>query len=572
MRTLLSHTSRRAALLGAVVFLLLVLAPAANAFPVTVDQPEPVVGETLTFTAGFNPECGNNQPPNITFKVDGTTQPTSTNKQLQTSFSTTGPHTVDADGACPDVGGSTGSGTLTVEIREFGGNIAVSPDPPYTNETLTLAATQTGGYGNAFTYAWDLDDDGQYDDSTSRTPTIEFTTDGPHEVKVQITDNATKPHPITVARTLNLGPRPADVPRPPPPPPCTKRLAFELSEFTTDGCFSATASGRWETTAAVKLNGISFPDFGQTFVITEPTASQPGGHFTAPKSAIRLGSANVYSGDIDWDLPSGRQGEEKTWRSIAVPTFAKLFSLKVLGSTEVRLGWGADGRHYAVFPLNIQFPNVFTPAPTSGAGTITGTTEVRVDDRGPNFNGLKISAANAYIGRVKVPEVCFSYVPAGGRNVAPCAAPSLDDQPYLTCNNNAGTDRWDGNGILELPVADKIQYSVFGGLADGRLTSLGGFADNIGAIGLKLAPGVDLERFGAGVCLGDPLKVRGDVGVGLLKGKLRVNGRFTYTDPFEGRPWSINAGGNATIADTSLGDGDLTLNAWGDVEFGLRPT
>ena len=147
MRTLLSHTSRRAALLGAVVFLLLVLAPAANAFPVTVDQPEPVVGETLTFTAGFNPECGNNQPPNITFKVDGTTQPTSTNKQLQTSFSTTGPHTVDADGACPDVGGSTGSGTLTVEIREFGGSIAVSPDPPYTNETLTLAATQTGGYG-----------------------------------------------------------------------------------------------------------------------------------------------------------------------------------------------------------------------------------------------------------------------------------------------------------------------------------------------------------------------------------------------------------------------------------------
>ena len=194
-----------------------------------------------------------------------------------------------------------------------------------------------------------------------------------------------------------------------------------------------------------------------------------------------------------------------------------------------------------------------------------------MDDRGPNFDGLKISAANAYIGRIKVPEVCFSYVPAGGRNVAPCDPPSLDGKPYLTCNNAATTDRWDGNGILELPVADKIQYSVFGGLADGRLASLGGFADNIGALGVKLAPGVDLERLGAGVCLEPPpLKVRGDVGVGLLKGKLRVNGRFTYTDPFGGRPWSINAGGNATIADTSLGDGDLTLNAWGDVDFGLR--
>ena len=375
---------------------------------------------------------------------------------------------------CPDLG-QPDSGSITVQVREFSGSIAVSPDPPYTNETITLAATQTGGYGTPFTYAWDLDDDGQFDDSTSRTPTTQFTTDGPHEVAVRITDNATKPHPITVTRTLNLGPRPADVPRPPPPPPCTKRLAFGLSEFTTDGCFSGTASKRWETTAAVKLNGVSFPDYGQTFVITEPTASQPGGHFTAPNSAIQLGSTTVYSGDIDWDLPSGMQGDEKTWRSIEVPAFAKLFSLKVLGSTEVRLGWGADGKHYAVFPLNIQFPNVFTPAPTSGSGTITGCTAVRVDDRGPNFDGLKISAANAYIGRLKVPEVCFSYVPAGGRNVAPCDPPSLDGKPYLTCNNNATTDRWDGNGILELPVADKVQYSVFGGLADGRLTSFGGF-------------------------------------------------------------------------------------------------
>ena len=130
--------------------------------------------------------------------------------------------------------------------------------------------------------------------------------------------------------------------------------------------------------------------------------------------------------------------------------------------------------------------------------------------------------------------MCFSYVPAGGRTSPRATAPSLDGKPYLTCNNNAATDRWDGNGILELPVADEAQYAVFGGLADGRLTSLGGFADNIGALGVQLAPGVVLERFGAGVCLDPPpLKVRGDVGVGLLKGKLRVNGRFIYTDPFE---------------------------------------
>ena len=73
MRTPRSNSTRRAALLGAVLFLLLVLAPAAKAaFPITVDQPQPVVGETLTFTAAGATECGNNEPVIYTFSVDGT--------------------------------------------------------------------------------------------------------------------------------------------------------------------------------------------------------------------------------------------------------------------------------------------------------------------------------------------------------------------------------------------------------------------------------------------------------------------------------------------------------------------
>ena len=502
-----------------------------------------------------------------TFSVDGVPRAPSSSDTLTTSFTTAGQHLVEVATTCT---GYTDSGSLTVKVNEaFTGSIAVSPDPPYTNETATLTATQTGGLGPDYAYAWDTDDDGAFDDGTTRTVTPTFTTDGPQVVRVRIRDSATPVHEIVVTRTLNLGPRPADVPRP-PPAPCVKKLTFGLSEFTTEGCFTNTSSKRWETTAAVKLNGISFPDFGQTFVITEPTAAQPGGHFTATRSAIQLGSSDRVLGRHRLGPALRRAGGGEALALRRGPAVAKLFSLKVLGSTEIRLGWGADGKHYAMFPLNIQFPNVFTPAPTSGSGTITGSTSVRVDERGPNFDGLKISAANAYIGRIKVPEVCFSYVPAGGRNVAPCAAPSLDGKPYLTCNNSATTDRWDGNGILELPVADQVRYSVFGGLADGRLSSLGGFADNIGALGVQLAPGVDLDRFGAGVCLDPPpFKVRGDVGVGLLKGKLRVNGRFIYTDPFEGRPWSIEAGGNATIADTSLGDGSLTFNAWGDVDFGL---
>lgn len=572
MRTSDSHTSRSArsaapVLLCAVFLLFLALAPEANAV-ITFDQTpdDPVVGEQIDFASSFRSDCTDTH----TFTVDGTAQPAQESNVFTTSFTTQGSHTV-SDTAVSSCDGDTDSGSYSFSVnRGLTGTIASSPDPPNTNRPATVDVTPDGGSPD-YTYEWDTDDDGAYDDGTTRTVTPTFTTTGPHVVRVRFRDSATPAHEKIVSRTLNVvdyTPPPAGTP---PAPPCVKRLAFALSEFTTEGCFSKSSvqPERWETTAAVKLNGITFPDSGQRSVITFPTAGEPGGHFSSANAAIKLDKLTVFSGDIDWALPAGKQGDENTWRSVGVPSFAKLFQLRVLGSVGIRLGWGADGKHYAVFPLNIQFPNVFRPAPT-GDGTVTGAASVRVDDRGPNFDGLKISAANAYIGRIKVPEACFSYVPVGGRVVAPCDPPSLDGSPYLKCNDDVNTDRWDGNAVLELPVADKVRYAAFGGFADGRLTKLGGFADNIGALGVQLAPGVDLERFGAGVCLNPPpLKLRGDVGVGLLKGKLRVNGRFIYTDPYSFRPWSIEAGGNATIADTQIGEGSMIFNAWGDVDFAL---
>lgn len=578
MRTSAFQTPRRArllmpALVFAVSVLFLVGAPAAHAaITITSSSSGPVVGESVTFEAEQRPaECAEV----YTYTVDGVDQPPSSERSLTTSFASPGEHTVSVTVTeSAPCNGNPDSGTLTLTVHpDLAGTIAVSPDPPRANQPATLTAGQTGGYGPPYTYAWDTDDDGIFDDGTDRVITTVFPATGPHTVRVQISDSADPVHTATVERTLNVvdPPPPGVDPPPPTPPPCVKRLAFALSEFTTGGCFTRTSapSEQWETTTAVKLNGISFPDYGQRFVITLPTPAEPGGHFTAPGSAVQVGDLTVFAGDIDWALPAGDRGDEKTLRTLAVPQFAKLFQLPVLGSTAVRLGWGPDGRRYAILPLNIQFPNVFKPAPNT-PGVVTGAASVRVDDRGPNYDGLKISASDAWIGRIKVPEACFSYVPAGGSAVSPCDPPTLDGEPYLTCNNEGGTDRWDGNAILELPV-DNLQYAAFGGFADGRLAKLGGFADNIGAVGLQLAPGVEVERLGAGVCLDPPpLKVRGDVGVGLLKGKLRVNGRFIYTDPFNTDPWSIEVGGNAAIGDLPLGDGSMRFNAWGQVDFGLN--
>jgi len=77
----------------------------------------------------------------------------------------------------------------------FGPNQAPVADAggPYeTNEGTDVSLTAAGSTdpdGDALTYAWDLDNDGQFDDSTSQTPTFSLVGDnGVRTVRVQVTD------------------------------------------------------------------------------------------------------------------------------------------------------------------------------------------------------------------------------------------------------------------------------------------------------------------------------------------------------------------------------------------------
>ena len=566
----LPGVSRRAAPALLVLLALFLLPASAHASPsvptLTTNPASPVVDEQVTFTASSSDDCGisyaftiNDQPPPAGSTVSGDT--------LKTTFSAPGQYRigVTATSNAPCSGTSFKEFPVTVN-RALAGRISVSPDPPVVNQPAELSATQTGG-SPEYSYAWDTDDDGSFDDATTRTVTTVFPTTGAHDVSVRIRDGATPFHQDVVTRTLDVVDSPAPGPTPEPPAPCVQNLTFGLSEFKTDGCFTRTSQTQYETTAAIKLNGVSFPDFGQTFVITLPTTGEPGGHFSALDSAVKLGSLTVFSGDIDWTLPDGKQGDEEEVEALSLPPFAKLFGLDIKGTTSMRLGWGDDGRHYATFPLNVDLPALFTPGPDRNAGRVTGDASVRVDDSGPHFDGLKIAVTDVFIGRIKVPEACFSYIPANGKSVAPCDPPSLDGKPYITCADDSTKERWDGNAVLELPVAGAPQFAAFGGLADGKLSKLGGFADNLG-VSVALLPGVFLKRIGAGLCITPPpVKIRGDVGVEALGGKLRVNGHVLYTDESPGEPWSVEVGGNASIADTQIGEGSMTFNGWGDVDF-----
>ncbi len=118
------------------------------------------------------------------------------------------------------------------------------------------------------------------------------------------------------------------------------------------------------------------------------------------------------------------------------------------------------------------------------------------------------------------------------------------------------------------------QFAAFGGLADGRVSKLGGFVDNLGFARADL-PGRLPQPVGAGLCLSPPpLKMRGDVGVEALptpRAHARAStGAFVYTDAFEGTP--VVARGRAATSSSptrQLGEGSMTFNAWGDIDFEL---
>ncbi|MDO9409342.1 hypothetical protein [Patulibacter sp.] len=597
-RRTLSSAPRRAhrRAIGALFALLLLLGLAvpaqAGASTVTVNQPEPTVGETLTFTADLAAEC----PFQVNWKVDGVVQKVATfptapdSRQFKWAFSTAGPHTVDVsatDAGC--AGAEPASIQLTVDPALVG-TITATPDPARPGRPVRLTATQAGGNdtNTSYFYAWDTDDDGQFDDSAAdgsqRTVTPTYPTVGPRTVRVRIRDTADPVHETIVTRTLDVAepaapaPGAPPTPEPAPEPPCTTRLAFKLTEVTTTGCFTqvgAVPSARWETTDGVKLNGIPFPDFGQKFEVTFPDAEHPGGRFVTENAAIRLGGLNAFTGDVDFDLPDGEQGEEKTVATLPVPSRASLFGLKVRGSIALRFGWADDGERYATLPLNIELPSSFRSSPAREAGTVTGTASLKVSQAGGiRYDGLKIQAKDVWIGRIKVVETCFSFIPSGGQSVDSCEAPDLDGSPYITCETDTGTDRWDGNAVIQLPTASNTKLAAFGGLADGQVSKLGGFVDDLGTT-VPIVPGVFLNRVGIGLCLAPPpFKLRGDVGVAALPTPagpiLGVNGRFLYTDANGNDPWSLLVGGNVKVFGEEVGSGDVTFNAWGDVDFNLK--
>jgi PKD repeat protein len=86
-------------------------------------------------------------------------------------------------------------------------------EPPYeTGREIPLrsTSTHTSGAEHLRSFAWDLDDDGAYDDATGPTTEVEYDTPGQKEIGLRVTDDknnfSTSRTPITVAQGSDSAP------------------------------------------------------------------------------------------------------------------------------------------------------------------------------------------------------------------------------------------------------------------------------------------------------------------------------------------------------------------------------
>lgn len=341
-------------------------------------------------------------------------------------------------------------------------------------------------------------------------------------------------------------------------PTCRHRLEFALTLVTvSNGCLVANSAGEYETAEAARVNGILLtpPAGAKLRFLANPTT---GGSMTV-QTTIHVGPLELpIKGTVSF--PAGTSGEG---RVAELSSSGKLAGLALKGNVTMSFGY-EHGVHYSSFKLTVELPEVFKK--TLGGGGVSGEGSVKVEASSyggastVRFNGLKVEAQEAWIGKLEIKSACFAYLPAGS-DVSSCGSAGGKS---LECNENANANRWTGSASVVLPTPKALEISAFGALEEGRLANLGG---SVSGLNLPIFEGVNLERVGIGLCLKPPpLKARGEVGVKVL-GDVDITGEVEYVEAYGGAPWHVKLGGSVEAFGRELGHGYVVINAAQEVEF-----
>ncbi len=278
-------------------------------------------------------------------------------------------------------------------------------------------------------------------------------------------------------------------------------------------------------------------------------------------------------GVIDWKLPAGGKGDEKTVVATGAVSGEKLFGFPISGSAEIRIGWDArDDLRYFKFIGNLELPSIFKNGPEQGAGGLTATAGLRVDSTGVHADAVKAQVNNAYIGALQVKNLCLSYVSAGSTSAEPCSPPLFGAQPFLECHSSGEVSRWDGSAEIVIPTADRPEVGVWAGVQDGQFAYAGGQVTHLGN-SVPIATGVYLDNVALAVCVNPPPFVfKGAAGVNIGAttngvAPVTLNGSVQYTDS---RPWVLEVRGNLQVFGNQVADGFFKYQSDNTIDFGFN--
>src|SRR3954454_9384376 len=121
---------------------------------------------------------------------DGTSRTTTTNTATHTYHSTAGPFSVTVsvtDGIVPTP--DTGSTSVDpVPDQPPAASLTFSPAAPVVGQSVRFSSTSSDPDG-PFSLAWNLDDDGLFNDGSATNVSRSFSTPGPHTVRLKATDD-----------------------------------------------------------------------------------------------------------------------------------------------------------------------------------------------------------------------------------------------------------------------------------------------------------------------------------------------------------------------------------------------
>jgi large repetitive protein len=303
----------------------------------------PATGEAVIFTSTSTPGLLGGAIETEAWDLDNDGNfNDATGSQVETSFPTAGDHTVGLQVTDSNGASEVASATVTVRNRPPAASFSVSPSSPSTLQTITFTSTSTDADGSIASYAWDLDNDGNFNDGTGSVAQHSFPFSGTHTVRLLVTDNNGESDIATKEIEVGNQPPVASFDYSPPSPSTGDKIALSSTATDPDGSiidYSWDLNGDDEFGDATGAQAeVSFPDPGSHTVrlrVTDDNGASattdqliavanrpPAASFTSSPSLPKTGdevTLTSTSTDPDdriasfaWDLNNDNQFDDAT--------------------------------------------------------------------------------------------------------------------------------------------------------------------------------------------------------------------------------------------------------------------